>query len=1223
MRRSYLLTLLLGILGCLAAQAALPDVYLRGGLTGWAAKESYKFSHDDKGNYSLTLNDLDGEFKLGDTTTSFDTFDYGGNAEISGPTRVTLVPVGANLKANNIKGSTVELRFTLNKDNVPGPMEVWVDGVGPGDNPDPDPEPEPDVKPGIGISGTLPVLYINVYTDDSKAKLEPGIISYGLNHKNYFSYGEYWLDTKPNEAVAQYSAEKNWSDIGSADDPLPLEIKGRGNYTLKGFAKKPFKLKLGSKQKLLGMTKSKHYAILNGADDNHGYLRNFVGFNLGKRMGLPWTPDMQPIEVVINGDYRGLYFLTESIRVGDDRVMIEELKDNESDATLCSGGYLVELDNYDEVNQIQMIEKVARNADYVGPDKLRVTYDTPEEYSDVQKQFVTDQFSTMNDLVGSASADLFKYMDLDDAIRYYIVEEIIGHTEAYHGSTYLFRDRGEGQKWHFSPLWDCGNAFADKARNNFFYSRGASLYGNTWIPSLRVNAKFNEKLGSWWKWFMTNVYDGIMNDIDLFANRVAEAAAQDHQRWNGILGSNEPPYEPSYVIDNSDMIQKKAEVKSYLNDKINWLKGQSAFGNFDVNNPSPKPEPDLTEAAPLPDYITDPEIDDGLPKLYLRGTVNSWGVDDAYKFKHTANGLYTLHLESLDGEFKIGDADWGQSWGAVGVTVSESSYITLDTKDRNNIKASDLKNVDLKFRYVNGNVTTLEVWNNGIAPKDNRISGTLPILYINVYNDADHTAYNDEITSSTLDHKNYFTFAECWLDAEPDAAAKALSQRKGWSSVGSEDSPLVLQIKGRGNYTLTGFAKKPFKLKFDMKQQLLGMSKSKHYAILAAADDSYGYMRNFVGFNLGKRMGLPWTPTLQPIEVIMNGDYRGIYFLTESIRVGDDRVPITELNDNETDPTLISGGYLVELDNYDEDNQIRMVEKVAPGANCKGPDVLRVTFDTPEEYSEIQKRFITDQFTAMNDLVGDNSDDLYSYLDLDDAARYYIVEEIIGHTEAYHGSTYLFRDRGEGQKWHFSPLWDCGNAFSNNARKDYFYSRNASLYGNTWIPSLRMNAKFNAKVKESWHWFMNKQYDGLMADIDEFVSMVSAAAIKDKARWHGSSRVSDRATTPNASVADNSDMESKKASVVGFLNDKINWMKNNSDFGAYDTPVDEPTPDDTDAAPLPDYVLDSGSIFEDSYYEPAPEPAEYFDVTGRRVMHPSKGSILIERRGNNVRKVRF
>ena len=170
--------------------------------------------------------------------------------------------------------------------------------------------------------------------------LDNEIISKDLDHKNYFSYAEYWLDLNGCEWMEAEGA----ASVGSKEEPLPLEIKARGNWTRRGFSKKPFKLKLGKKQNLLGLTKSKHFAILAHADDQRGYLKNFVGFNLGKRIGLPWTPAQQPVEVVINGDYRGLYFLTESIRIDEDRVNITELDDNVSDPALASGGYLVELE---------------------------------------------------------------------------------------------------------------------------------------------------------------------------------------------------------------------------------------------------------------------------------------------------------------------------------------------------------------------------------------------------------------------------------------------------------------------------------------------------------------------------------------------------------------------------------------------------------------------------------------------------------------------------------------------------------------------------------------------------------------------------------------------------------------------------------------------------------------------------------------------------------------
>jgi len=451
-----------------------------------------------------------------------------------------------------------------------------------------------------GLSNTLPVLYINIYKTNADGSFaldgngDKILDNYQLQVEEIdkdYRPGEYWLDMNGCTTVPG-------ENIGSADEPLPLEMKGRGNWTRKGFAKKPFKLKLGKKQQLLGMgtDKSKHWAILAHADDDYGYLRNFCGFNLGKRIGLPWTPSQQPVEVVINGNYRGLYFLTESIRVGDGRVPIEELNDNETDQNLISGGYLVELDNYDEENQIRMSEKSC--ADGQTLDELRITFDTPEAYSDIQKRFITEQFETMNDYVGKAntpeSNGLWAYLDLDDAARYYIVMEILSHTESYHGSTYLFRNRGEGQKWHFSPIWDMGNAF-NGSTSDFLFN--CDPYGNTWIPSIYLNARFRDKVRETWKWFMTACYTDFMEDIDTYCNTIAAAAKADHTRWANVA----PPANGQPVQDNSDMNSRKNAAKQKINQKIDWLR--SEWGNYGTQ-PLAEPERDNTEAALLPDYAT-------------------------------------------------------------------------------------------------------------------------------------------------------------------------------------------------------------------------------------------------------------------------------------------------------------------------------------------------------------------------------------------------------------------------------------------------------------------------------------------------------------------------------------------------------------------------------------------------------------------------------------------
>lgn len=566
-----------------------PEMYIRGTQTGdWSARDEYRFNREGN-SYSIHLDRLSGEFKISNADW---TCNLGGEQKIDVTRSATFIGIqdGENFNAINLNDLTISFSLEL-EDGVPVPTQITFS------------MPETPVIV-TGLSGTLPVLYINVYQYDSATGsfildasgnkiFEYEVIDKDLAHKNYFN-GEYWLDVNG----CQWLMDLGAKSVGSKDEPLPLEIKARGNYTRKAFAKKPFKLKLGKKQNLLNMNingeKSKHWAILAHADDNKGYLRNFTGFALGERIGLPWTPRQQPVEVVINGNYRGLYFLTESIRVGDGRVPVQELEDLVEDPALVSGGYIVELDNYDEdeSSQIQMEEK--GKSDQL-KDMLRITFDTPEEYSALQRRFINDQFTAINDLIGEDSDDMWSYIDIDDAARYYIVEEIISHTESYHGSTYLFRDRGEGQKWHFSPLWDCGNAFNGNT-DAYFYD--CDPFGNTWIPSLRMNATFNAKVKETWQWFMGTQggYDGLLDDIDAYCSHIAEAAKADAKRWKG----QPTPADGQDVADNSDMDGRKKEVTRHIRAKINWLAQQSNFGQ--IGGDFSEPERDMTPAAPLPEY---------------------------------------------------------------------------------------------------------------------------------------------------------------------------------------------------------------------------------------------------------------------------------------------------------------------------------------------------------------------------------------------------------------------------------------------------------------------------------------------------------------------------------------------------------------------------------------------------------------------------------------------
>ena len=176
----------------------------------------------------------------------------------------------------------------------------------------------------VSPSGTLPVMYINTKNKQDVSR-EQAI-----------------------DATLYITAGGKYAALASASAPLPLTIKGRGNWTWTGFDKKPYKIVFaqGQGQKLLGMHKSKHWALLAGADDYLGFLKNTAGYSLSEHIGLPFTPHQVPVELVLNGDYKGLYFVTETIRIDNDRVNIHEQDDGETKSELITGGWLVEIDNY-------------------------------------------------------------------------------------------------------------------------------------------------------------------------------------------------------------------------------------------------------------------------------------------------------------------------------------------------------------------------------------------------------------------------------------------------------------------------------------------------------------------------------------------------------------------------------------------------------------------------------------------------------------------------------------------------------------------------------------------------------------------------------------------------------------------------------------------------------------------------------------------------------------
>lgn len=401
-------------------------------------------------------------------------------------------------------------------------------------------------------------------------------------------------------------------------------------------------------------------------------------------------------------------------------------------------------------------------------------------------------------------------------------------------------------------------------------------------------------------------------------------------------------------------------------------------------------------------------------------------------------------------------------------------------------------------------------------------SGTLPVLYIQTENNAPIVSKEDYIN------------ATYYLDAMGLA---------GYQSIGSASTPLTMEIKGRGNYTWRDFNKKPYRLKLSEKQSLMGMTKSKHFALLAHADDAQnkkGFMRNQVGFELSRMIGMAWTPATAPVEVVLNGDYIGLYFLTETIRVDKDRVNIVEQEDEETDPTAITGGWLVEIDNYDEDPHVTIKEGDG--------HTMWFTYKTPEVLSKAQETFLGDEMSRIDELVyGDkNSDELWQYLDMDALAKFYIVQEIMDNYESFHGSCYLYREMGDGEKWKFGPVWDFGSSFY---REKTMYLYEGDVWHNHWIPEICKFPAFMEHVKAVWKEFY-PQINTIYTFTGEQLTLLKSAAVSDAERW--------------SEYSGNRDLQKRINNVNAWLQSSVAWL--NEQWGSNDNPGGNDEDDNNDGS---------------------------------------------------------
>ena len=388
------------------------------------------------------------------------------------------------------------------------------------------------LPPMPSYSGTLPVLFIN--TDGYQ-----NIVS-----RDEYIYAFWWLDNMGLEG---------YESIGSPEEPQTMQIKGRGNYTWT-LNKKPFRIKLDEKQPLMGMKKNRNFCLL--ASD---LWTAPLGFELSRRIGLAYTPAIEPVEIVLNGQYIGLYYLTEKIKAGKDRVEIIEQSNGDNNPNHITGGWLIEIDNHPEENQFVFQEG---NGNWMG-----VIYHSPDSVSPEQLEYIRNFIADMDTAIYCMPTDSNEwenYIDIDSMVSFYIVNEIADEVESFTNSLYLHKHRGDSTKLIFGPVWDFGCSFGRTQEPTpcFIYENTAEYFTPHWLKKIVEYPHFQECVRQQWNSFYHNGLETIIDYMDNWVERVTPAAMAEIKRW------------PEYAYDNNLEYQHEHYYKPSLIAKINWLNEQ-------------------------------------------------------------------------------------------------------------------------------------------------------------------------------------------------------------------------------------------------------------------------------------------------------------------------------------------------------------------------------------------------------------------------------------------------------------------------------------------------------------------------------------------------------------------------------------------------------------------------------------------------------------------------
>jgi len=415
-------------------------------------------------------------------------------------------------------------------------------------------------------SSNLPIIIINTngqtIVDEPKITADMGIIYNGAGARNNIT-----------DPYNHYNGK------------IGIEIRGQSSQM---FPMKSYGIELrdntgNSQDKILfGLPKESDWVLYAPYTDKT-LMRNFLAYTMSREMGH-WAANCVFVEVVVNGDYKGIYVFMEKIKRGTGRVNIAKIATTDIAGDALTGGYIFSLDKQPDG---WFSSYVAPNSTNGNKRQFSYVYPKLENIVQQQKDYIKSYVDSFeNALAGSQfqdpAAGVRRFADISSFIDYFIVNEVSRNVDGYRLSAYFYKDRNSrNPKIIAGPVWDYDLAFrnanycdGDKSTgwayqfNSICPGDGAGLIPFWWNNFMKDTA-FKSSLRCRWKQLRnTKLSEAHFNSlIDSVFNLVNEARQRHFQRWP-VLGQ--------YIWPNPQPIPTTYEgeitaLKAWISSRLRWI----------------------------------------------------------------------------------------------------------------------------------------------------------------------------------------------------------------------------------------------------------------------------------------------------------------------------------------------------------------------------------------------------------------------------------------------------------------------------------------------------------------------------------------------------------------------------------------------------------------------------------------------------------------------------